>query len=147
MIEDRIGMSIEWSDEFSVNMATVDDQHKRLIFIIQSLEKAISKGRAQHVLTDIITELMEYTRVHFSYEESLFNEYNYPEKEQHKQQHTEFVDKMKAFKAQHDAGSIVVSKDIVIFVSEWIADHIGYRDKKYGVYFVANGFLALPQKQ
>ena len=140
-------MGIEWTSELSVNIATVDDQHKTLFSIIHSLENAMTKGRAQHALGDILAQLVDYTHVHFACEESLFDQYDYPDKEEHKQQHAEFTDKIQAYKSQYDAGSIAVSKGIVSFVSEWIADHIRYRNKKYGIYFVANGFLDTHQQQ
>ena len=57
---------IKWNKSLSVKVKEIDDQHKKLVELInQAYEFKDSKK-----LGDILNELIEFTRVHFSTEEN-----------------------------------------------------------------------------
>ena len=79
---------INWTSSFSVLHEEIDEQHRSLILIMQKLGNClISKDLDFTVVLDILTELDEYVRVHFSYEEQLMDKYDYPELLAHRMQH------------------------------------------------------------
>jgi hemerythrin len=78
--ERKSGMElIKWKDVFSVKVSEVDNQHKKLIGLINQLYDAMRVGKGREVLGSVLTELVNYTIYHFSTEERLFREYGYPE--------------------------------------------------------------------
>jgi hemerythrin len=76
-----------WSDELSVGILSIDEEHRRIFGMINRLEKAIREGRGKQVLAEVFDDLLEYTATHFRHEEKLFDTYEYPEREAHRDQH------------------------------------------------------------
>ncbi len=75
---------IQWSDNLSVGIASIDEQHKKLLNMINVLSDALANGQANEVLVQIFDGLAVYTVKHFAYEEELFSKYGYEESEAHK---------------------------------------------------------------
>jgi hemerythrin len=70
---------VSWSDELSVGIEEIDDQHKQFIDMINELHVAMKSGKAASTLPIILTKLSDYAVFHFSYEEKVLQSYNYPE--------------------------------------------------------------------
>ena len=60
---------ITWNDSFSVNIAVIDQQHQKLITMINDLNAAMKQGRGRDVMGGIINGLVNYTITHFKSEE------------------------------------------------------------------------------
>ncbi len=132
---------MNWSDEFSVNVKEIDDQHRKLVELINKLHTAMAERKGKEVLGGIIKELMDYTAYHFSTEEKYFEMYNYPEKLAHIQEHNDFVRKVQEFQKGFEAGKILLSVDIMNFLTDWLRRHILGSDKKYGPFFNEKGLV------
>lgn len=122
---------IKWTDSYSVGIEEVDNQHKGLVIIINELFSYMSQGKAKENLSDIFDHLTDYTKLHFSVEESMLVKYAYPDYEQHKFEHTKFIDKMNELKSDFQSGKITISLEILSFLKDWLINHIQHTDKKY----------------
>lgn len=124
----------EWKNEFSVNIQEIDTQHKKL-FEIGSRLYALIRMKNFDVFDDIITvltELEDYTKYHFNYEEKLMALYGFEDYEAHKMQHSIFVQKLEDVrKIDIDEAQSKVLMDIIVFVADWITNHILKRDHEY----------------
>ena len=69
---------IEWSDEFSVGIQEIDEQHKVLVGLLNQLHQAIREHHGRATSREILGRLAEYTRTHFLLEESLMRLTHYP---------------------------------------------------------------------
>ncbi len=123
----------EWIPEFSVGCDTIDNQHKRLINIINRLFDAFSNAQARNIINDIIDELAQYTVYHFSTEETLMQQYNFDHDKylQHKKEHQYFIQKVEEFKKRALEQDYQLTYDIFNFLQQWLKDHILYTDKLY----------------
>ena len=75
---------ITWNDVYSVKVKQFDDQHKKLIDLVNQLHDAMKVGKGGQVIGDVLKALIDYTGSHFAAEERLMKLYNYPDYEQHK---------------------------------------------------------------
>ena len=82
---------IEWTDNLSVGIDSIDEQHKKLVNIINALNDAILSGESNNLLIQIFNNLATYTNVHFTYEENMFAEFGYPDSVEHKKQHEALI--------------------------------------------------------
>lgn len=130
---------IQWTDDLSVNITEIDDQHKRLIALIGELNDAAHNDMSPDVLKNIFKSLTLYTITHFSTEEQYFDQYDYPEKEPHKEEHLNFVDTIADFKDAFEKGKAEISDDMMEFLSDWLRDHIMGTDQKYSAFFIEKG--------
>ena len=130
---------IKWNNRYSVKIAEVDEQHKKLISLINEMYDAMVVGKGRDVVGPVLTELVEYTQYHFDTEERLFREYAYPELEKHKKIHDELTDKAKKLKESFDQGNKMITIDVMLFLSDWLNIHILEEDQKYSDFLIAKG--------
>jgi hemerythrin len=127
----------KWQDQYSVGIDEVDNQHKILINCIASLEQAIEHDDEKQRWSAIhyaIVQLADYTRVHFSVEESLMQILNYPESDSHIAQHRMFVASLRDMERKSITQD-VTEDDVVSFLRNWLLTHIANDDMKYAAYF------------
>jgi hemerythrin len=130
---------IQWNDKYSVNIAEVDEQHKKLIGLINRLADAMSVGKGPKVLGKVLTELIDYTVYHFSTEENLFRQHGYPGADQHKQEHADLTAEARKLLKEFDAGNWMLTIDTLKFLSNWLNNHILSEDKKFGPFLIEKG--------
>jgi hemerythrin len=130
---------MQWNDTFSVNIAEVDTQHKTLVSLINDLHFAITQGIGDAILKPLLARLILYAQTHFETEENYMKQYQYPAYSPHKVEHDAFVRRVLDFKAKFEKGQTVLSVEIMIFLNEWIFNHILYSDKKYSQFFNEHG--------
>lgn len=130
---------ITWSDELSVGVLAFDNQHKRLLDLINQLHDAMSAGKGSSVLGKILSELADYTAYHFRAEEAVFEKYDYPGLASHRNSHSELTRKVLDFKNQFEAGEAVLSMEIMKFLTDWLTNHILGTDKAYTAYLNGKG--------
>lgn len=126
-----------WHDEYSVGIEEIDHQHKDLIHCISSLEQAVDKGDEKQRWSAIhyaIVQLSDYTRIHFSVEESLMHILDFPEREAHMDQHKMFVTYLRDIERKSITQD-VRQDDIVSFLRNWLLTHVLSEDKKYAEFF------------
>lgn len=126
---------IQWNDSYSVGIQRIDEQHKRLIKMINDLAKAMRFGEGKNVISKIIHEMSEYAVFHFSTEEELFEKFAYPDKEAHIAEHKKFTEKVKDFQKGYEEGRLLITVEVLRFLSDWLNNHILISDKKYAPFF------------
>jgi hemerythrin len=104
---------LEWKPEYSVGVAKLDTQHRKLFDYVNELEQAMRKGQGRAVLDKILANLSAYTREHFATEEELMRRTGYPAYAQHKAAHETFVKRVREFEQSHKAGEVGVTVELV----------------------------------
>ena len=122
---------VEWDSFYSVQVEEIDEQHKKLIQLINKMYDAMRNGKGNDVLGAVLSELVEYTKYHFAAEENLLLEHSYPELEAHKKIHADLTARVKTYKDQFECGNDSSAMDIMLFLSNWLNVHILEVDKIY----------------
>ena len=131
---------LNWNDNLSVKIPSIDEQHKVLINMINNLQDAMSSGDSRAVLGDIFDGLIKYTEQHFAFEEKLFIEHGYGEMEDHLKEHSQFVAKVKDLNKQFTGSSnFMIGVDVMKFLTDWLVNHIQGIDTKYTDFFISKG--------
>jgi len=128
-----------WTDSYSVGIAEIDKQHKKLIDLINTLHDAMAKGQAKSVIGKILGELITYCANHFAAEEKLFDQYGYPDSAEHKDKHQKMTAKVLALQQQFEQGKTTITMDVMDFLQQWLDKHILGTDKKYGPFLNSKG--------
>ena len=124
--------SVVWDDCYSVDFEVIDNQHKELIKMINTLFLGSKMGStaADIVFMKTIRDAVKYTQTHFQFEEKLLKEVEYPDLPIQQQQHELFISKvLEAVKDFEDGKSEPVS--LAKFLKTWLLTHIAESDKKY----------------
>jgi hemerythrin len=126
--------SLQWTDENSVYLPELDEEHRVIFHLLQDLRHSVVDGEANVRLELKSQHLADEVTYHFQHEERLMREARYPQMEWHKRQHA-------ASRAQLTTllEAIRTGKQAAIFESleamaKGIRDHIGIADRMAGAY-------------
>lgn len=125
---------VQWSENLSVGIAKIDEQHNRLIELMGELDEAIRNNQAADIVEDTLTNLFNYAQSHFAAEEELFRKHKYPEMALHELEHQRFIAKAFAFKEKLDSRKPGLALELLTFLSSWVLNHIDLTDKRYAKY-------------
>ncbi|MCG8431259.1 MAG: bacteriohemerythrin [Candidatus Omnitrophica bacterium] len=136
--------TIIWNDSFSVGVAELDEQHRRIIRMMNDLidSKESLQDRVE-LAARTIEEMSEYAARHFKAEEKLMQEHGYPGFDGHRAQHTGFRQEIM------ELGNRVVSygrtipadamEKMLLFLYNWWIHHILQSDMAYKRFFNEKG--------
>ncbi len=133
----------KWKEDFSVNVSKIDQQHKELFAIGNFLYELISIkddiDRYDEIMS-ALNRLRDYAIYHFDDEEKLMLEYGYPKYKEHKRQHDSFIEKISSLDEETvDDDQRKTMMDLVVFIANWIEQHILRTDMAYKEFFNGKG--------
>src|SRR5512139_2621368 len=130
---------VQWSNEYSVGIQEIDEQHKCIVAYINELYEAMTKKSNRELVAEVIHKLVEYTKIHFAVEETLMRIFNYNEYEEHKATHDKIVQQVLVYQGKFMAGDDKVGMELLMFLKGWLFEHISHVDKQYTATFHAAG--------
>ena len=121
----------EWNSSYEFGIDDIDNQHRKLVRILNSLWDAYDSGSDRETIGNIIDELVFYTKIHFNNEEKYMEEIEYGGLKDHRVIHRDLTSQV--FKIQEDfkAGKAHVDGQLLDFLKNWLSNHILVEDKKY----------------
>lgn len=122
---------VQWSNEFSVDIQEIDEQHKLIVNYINEIYAALTRKDSHALIADVVHNLVEYTKIHFAVEETLMRIFHYEGYDQHKQIHDKLVQQALIYQGRFMAGDAKVGMELLMFLKEWLFDHINQVDKRY----------------
>jgi len=130
---------IEWSPVYSVKVEKFDDQHKKLVDLINQLHDAMKSGQGNSAIGTVLQSLVAYTVTHFADEAKLLQANGYPDLVKHLGEHDKFVKQVVEFQKKFQDGTAMLTMTVLSFLKEWLVTHIQVEDKKYGIFLNAKG--------
>ncbi len=131
---------IDWNPSFSVGVKLLDDQHQRIVRMINLLISDPGATVRSETTSELLEMLTKYASDHFQAEEQLLEEYRYPDlagqKEEHKAYRIKIVGLCQATISHEDS----VPEELLKFMSDWWVHHILETDMKYRPFLTERGF-------
>ncbi|MDD5395062.1 MAG: bacteriohemerythrin [Thiothrix sp.] len=127
---------VVWRDEYSVGIAEMDDDHRKLLNLINHLQTAIHYQTGEKFEQEALDELMTYTRYHFQREEALMQQYGYPDLEVHQKLHQEMVADAEAFVKDYRSKGYKALAGVADYLKNWLVNHINGTDKEYSAFIL-----------
>ena len=130
---------MQWTEDLSVGVETIDEQHRELFDKINDLVAAVRQSACKYKIGDVIRFLEDYVVFHFGEEEKYMMRYAYPAYQSRKAQHEKFIENFNELKKElpkleggKKPGSYDLSVETNKVVVDWILDHIAKVDKSLG---------------
>lgn len=128
-----------WSDEFSVGVKAMDEQHKGLIQVVNDLHLAMTEGRAKEQTGPLLKSLLRYTQEHFAAEEALMNRTKFAGLAGHAAKHRDLTVQVQNYVSRYQRGEIALDVHLLLFLCDWLKTHIQKDDKTYGPWLNSAG--------
>lgn len=125
---------VEWNEEMSVGHEDIDNDHRKLLSLINELNYILTADVASKngAIASVLSELIDYTAYHFQREEDIMEACNYPELQSHRQAHEVFKGQvnsfMDGFKNRYQSFDPMALR---FFLQDWLVEHILKMDKQY----------------
>lgn len=128
-----------WSDDYSIGIESIDEQHKGFFEAAHRLYDRILNCEGEKIAEESVEFLREYAKQHFQAEEAFMARHGYPRLEQHKKLHTEFLEELDRLLDELDVfGPSQHLADRALEISqEWLVQHITEEDSLYAQYVKA----------
>ncbi len=129
-------MAIEWTDDLSTDIIEIDSQHREIFRRVNDLLDACGKGEGKDEIGRILAFFQDYTMSHFTSEEQAMKAHDFPEFDQHRAEHADFVGQITGLKQKlmrEGVGINIVLLTIRTAV-EWLSAHIRKSDKRFADY-------------
>lgn len=122
---------LEWKESYSVGDSVFDNDHRRLIDLINRVEEADREGLPVDWALD---ELEEYARYHFGREETRMEALGYPALEAHRKEHAAFIEWLETVKSTYHAAPEAhahLAAAVNAYLRDWLDNHILKTDMAY----------------
>lgn len=130
----------KWSQDYSVNIKTIDDQHRELVNILNRLFVAVSKREGDKAIAGILDALVSYTQTHFALEERLMRQAKYKDLEPHMEEHRKLLEQLDQLCKKHLVEEKAIYFEMLSFLKTWLKEHIQGVDTKYSAALQQAGF-------
>ncbi len=114
----------KWSPKFSVNIKTIDIQHRELINILNRLCNANAKCEGNKAIAEILDDLMGHTQTHFALEENLMQQVQFEDYEAHKLEHKKLIEQLDQLCTKHLFEEMPIYFEILNFLTAWLKGHL-----------------------
>ncbi|MBF0219018.1 MAG: hemerythrin family protein [Gammaproteobacteria bacterium] len=129
-----------WDSKYLIGIPSIDVQHQQLLSLLNDFQRAYAYNAGEKFERHCFDALVEYTRLHFSFEEELLAKNRYPELDAHKLEHRAFVAKVEEYSSRYQQEhSYETMREVADFLKQWLLHHINGTDRAYSGYLQAKG--------
>ena len=133
---DYIMAFIDWTADYELGILEIDRQHRRLVEIVNRLHDAMEQDCPRGVVQGVVSDLVTYTELHFTYEEMLMRRMDYPGLESHLNEHSGLTRELMESESALKSGQSRVSVELMSFLRKWLLDHVIGEDRALANYAV-----------
>ena len=129
---------IQWNERTETNINIIDEQHKGIVSIINSLYALTTTGTGNNMLYSCISDTMKnYSRIHFITEEGFLEESGFEGIDEHRKKHR----KLSLDIERAELKSIMAndSRTLLEFLKKWWLEHINEQDMLYARFLREHG--------
>ncbi|NBC32580.1 MAG: bacteriohemerythrin [Alphaproteobacteria bacterium] len=130
-------MLLEWSDELSVGVSEIDEDHKKLLEIVNRFFDAYRFADSRATVLSALTNIADYASWHFDHEERIMRREKFPGLDIHKRQHSELLDRLAGLIAGFETGRADITEATLGFLSDWVLVHLKTQDLELGRWVLA----------
>lgn len=120
---------IIWTSDLEIGIPEIDQQHKQLVDYINELHDS-RRNADRKKIAEVIDKTIEYTSLHFGFEETMLADAKYPLLRPHKKVHDLFVKRIADLSARFKSGE-EVGEELQNLLGRWLVGHIKHDDYAY----------------
>lgn len=120
----------QWTDELSLGISALDDQHKILVSILGQLQDKLMDNMQEREVLQLLRQLQQYAAEHFALEESLMEAVrdSVPNYTAHILEHQKFITEIHSLIMNFVGEGASVAWKLFTFLAEWFLEHIKKTD-------------------
>lgn len=134
---DQSQTNIEWSDRLAFGIPALDDEHREIACLSNELNDSIDRGADASELNDLMKIILDRAQSHFSHEEAMLTEAEYPLRKGHHQLHEQLRNELQHVMARATGEiSNALWREYGLLVRQLIEEHFRAETIRYKEFFV-----------
>lgn len=121
---------IEWKDEFSLGVASVDHEHRELIALINELHRDAESGAGHDRVVASLGEIFAQIAAHFALEERFMRDSRYPAFRDHKTDHEALLDQLRDIMDRVEDDGSYDQDGLSRELGRWFTEHFRTHDAR-----------------
>lgn len=121
---------LQWKNEYSVGIESMDDEHREMITLINSTYDKLGSDADPDQIDDCLAEIFNTISMHFALEERIMRNAAYAEFEAHKNDHEELLDRLRDLMDDFYADPATGAKQLEQSLSDWFGGHFSTFDAR-----------------
>ena len=132
---------IEWDDKYGVDIPETDEFRKKLLDMFNSLIKMKKENADGKDITNLITEINDFSKIYFSREEKLLAKRKYPDLDVHSKSHRQFIKKAIGLRREiaEDVNNLPIED--IISLRDWLLEHFTTNDSLFVPFLRIHGYI------
>lgn len=122
---------IHWNPAFSFGVQELDDQHKRLVCILNNMRESLASNDAERTASALFDALAITLRSHIFSEESLMRRHGYSGLDNHQKKHHQILEQLDVTARGISAGNRQLARDVLDFIESWWQNHVRNDDSQF----------------
>lgn len=121
---------IEWKDAYSVGVPAVDEEHRELIELINSLYDSMRSPEQDTDVREFLGEIYARIASHFALEELIMRQNEYDEYREHKLEHEQLLDEIRDIMDDYEDGKLLDEAELAWRLDAWFSEHFRTKDAR-----------------
>lgn len=121
---------IEWKDEYRVGVPAVDEEHRELIELINTLYDNMRSSEGGPDVMEFLGEIYARIASHFALEELLMRRNEYDEYGEHKREHEQLLDEIRDIMDDYEDGRLLDEAELARRLDTWFSEHFRTKDAR-----------------
>lgn len=130
---------LTWNHACTVGVRAMDDQHGILMDVMNELRLAMVRGRGRAEVSQLLSRLIEFTRMHFWNEEQLMEQTGFPSLREHRAEHERLLRQFRDSARGAQQGEEVRMRRLLCSLRDGYLEHIEGLDQQYGPWMNQRG--------
>lgn len=123
---------LEWDKSFELGIQEFDGHHKVLVRLLNEAYDNFTGETNRESIAAVFDNLIDYATYHFVEEEHWMGLNGYGGLQRHREEHDEFSRRVVELQNDFFHAKSHVSIEVLVFLKEWLTDHILKEDADYG---------------
>ena len=126
---------LSWKSKYELGIPMMDEQHKRLFFLLTQLRQAVITQQSRNQVSGILQNLIDQTREHLRTEEELMAAMFFPGLVEHQAAHEKLVTGLHGLEVRFREGDASMALLVTTYLGGWLRTHIAVEDRTYGIFW------------
>lgn len=121
---------IEWKNAYSVGVPAVDEEHREMIDLINTLYENMRSAEQEPDVMAFLGEIYARIAAHFALEELLMQHHGYDEYREHKLDHEHLLEEIRNIMDDYEDGRVLDDDELANRLDVWFCEHFRTRDAR-----------------
>jgi hemerythrin-like metal-binding protein len=127
-LPDSIPKAYRWSPDLAVGIPRMDEEHKWMFEGGEAVYLALARNQHPDEVDRLFKDLIERAVTHFTHEEELMKQAEYPKMGSHRQQHRALFLQVQDMQAKIHRGGAIITLEVFTMLSKWLTEHVRNSD-------------------